>query len=217
MYFKSELKKIFRNNNKKKNLILCGGNSIKKAYKIIAKEQTNWENINIYLADERDTKKIELRNIQFLKKNFKNKNLLSLDKSFIKKHKKKKMINNLKNSETYAVIGMGQDGHFASIFYDLKKFKKIINVNEKPNLFLTEKIGTPFCKRLTMNLSMILLSTKIIIVFTNKKRIKSFFEFISDKNKNAPIYYLVKKAKNKLRILFNKETMNLNQFKKKYA
>ena len=45
-----------------------------------------------------------------------------------------------------------------------KKYKFLINLNEKPGIHIIEKIGIPLCKRVTMNLSMINLSLKIILV-----------------------------------------------------
>ena len=68
-----------------------------------------------------------------------------------------------------------------------------------------------------MNLSMILLSTKIIIVLKNKKRINLFLKFLNEKNNKKPIHYLVKKAKKKIIINFNKDFLELNKFRKKYA
>ena len=112
---------------------------------------------------------------------------------------------------------MGVDGHFASIFQNLKKFARIIDSKEKPNIFLTEKIGKPFCERFTMNMSMILLSTKIIIVLKDVKRINLFLKFINDKNEMTPINHLVNKSKNKILINFNNDLLSLNKFKKKYA
>ena len=112
---------------------------------------------------------------------------------------------------------MGADGHFASIFKNLKKFENIINTNKSPKFVTTEKIGIPLCKRFTMNLSMILLSTKIIIVLKNKKRINLFLKFLNEKNNKKPIHYLVKKAKKKIIINFNKDFLELNKFRKKYA
>ena len=64
---------------------------------------------------------------------------------------------------------------------------------------------------------MILLSTKIIIVLKNKKRIYLFFKFINDKNKKTPIYHLVKKAQKKIIINFNRDFIQLNKFIQKYA
>tara|TARA_B100001057_G_scaffold493667_1_gene588624 strand:+ start:9843 stop:10496 length:654 start_codon:yes stop_codon:yes gene_type:complete len=217
MYFKKGIEKFLKKNKQKKNLILSGGNSIKKSYKLIEKAKINWNNINIYLIDERDTKKINLRNIAFLKKIFKKKKIFSFDKKLTLKKNKKTLIDNLKYLYTLTIIGVGEDGHFASIFYNLKKFKSIIDSSKKPNFYLTEKIGKPFCKRYTMNLSMVLLSNYIIIVLKNKKRLKLFTNFIKNKKKKTPIYYLIKKAKKKIMINYNKDLMSLNFFKKTYA
>ena len=42
-----------------------------------------------------------------------------------------------------SIIGIGEDGHFASIFPNSKKVKLLLNSKYKPNIYLTEKLGNP--------------------------------------------------------------------------
>lgn len=217
MSFEREIKKFLKQKNKQKSLILSGGSSITKIYKKISRIKADWKNINIYLVDERKISKKQNQNLFLLKKFFRKKKINKFNEKLFLKKNEKKIIHNLSFFKSLCIIGMGDDGHFASIFKNLKKYKDIINVRKKPKLIFTEKVGIPFCKRFTMNLSMILLSTKIIIVLKNKKRITLFLKFINDKNKKTPIYYLVKNVKKKMIINFNKDFLELNKFRKKYA
>ena len=217
MSFEKEIVKFLKKKNNQKNLILSGGSSITKIYRKISKIKANWKNINIYLVDERKTSKKKNQNIFLLRKIFSKKKINDFNEKIFLKKNEKKVIHNLRSLKSISIIGMGSDGHFASIFKNLKKFKNLINDNKSPKFIATEKVGIPFCKRFTMNLSMILLSTKIIIVLKNKKRIYLFFKFINDKNKKTPIYHLVKKAQKKIIINFNRDFIQLNKFIQKYA
>ena len=62
-----------------------------------------------------------------------------------------------------SLIGIGDDGHFASIFSGSKNYHNLIDIKKKPNFYQTESLGNPKVKRITMNLSMILNSEKIIL------------------------------------------------------
>ena len=71
---------------------------------------------------------------------------------------------------------MGADGHIASIFQNSNKYKQLIDLKVKPSYVLTEKIGKPKMKRITMNIKMIGLSSKIIILIIKVN--KDFFKNI---------------------------------------
>ena len=71
-------------------------------------------------------------------------------------------------------MGMGADCHIASIFQNSNKYKQLIDLKVKPSYVLTEKIGKPKMKRITMNIKMIGLSSKIIIVLNNKSKQRLF-------------------------------------------
>jgi 6-phosphogluconolactonase/glucosamine-6-phosphate isomerase/deaminase len=88
----------------------------------------------------------------------------------------------------------------------MKDFYKIINCKERPNVFITENLGRPFCKRITMNLSFILRSKDIILILSNKKKIRFYKDImhISNKRRRIPIAYL-NLLKNKNLILANKK------------
>ena len=64
-----------------------------------------------------------------------NVNLEPLSNKFLKKKKLSKTLLLLKKSNVISILGMGDDGHYASIFSHSKLFKKLINSGnsfEKP-------------------------------------------------------------------------------------
>lgn len=108
---------------------------------------------------------------------------------------------------------MGEDGHIASIFENSKKFNKLIDIKKKPNFLHTEKIGKPFLRRITMNLSAINLSNKIIIILNNKNKIKKFRYFLEFKGKNLkPINHLINLAKKRIYLSVKNKMFSLSEF-----
>ncbi len=217
MILTTHIKKYIKK-NKNVNLILSGGNSPLKYYRLLSKEKLNWEKINFFFIDERNvdinSKYSNFKKInKIFKKNILQHKLKPLNKKFLSEKLLNKKIFLLKKYKTISIIGMGNDGHYASIFSNSKKFKKLININLKPNILSTEKIGNPKVKRFTMNLSMILLSSKIFLILNNQKKIILFKKAIKFKNEKIyPIYSLIKKAKNRILIFDGKRLKKIKDF-----
>ena len=104
-------------------------------------------------------------------------------------------------------MGMGDDGHIASIFQKSLKYKNLINLNLKPSYVLTEKIGKPKVKRITMNIKMIGLSSKIILVLNNKNKQRLFYKYTKNKDFETPVYSLVTKLKRKTLLSFGSKIL----------
>ena len=100
---------------------------------------------------------------------------------------------------------MGADGHIASIFQNSNKYKQLIDLKVKPSYVLTEKIGKPKMKRITMNIKMIGLSSKIIIVLNNKSKQRLFQKYTKNRDLNTPIYSLITNLKSKILLSFGLE------------
>jgi 6-phosphogluconolactonase len=204
---------------KKINLILSGGNSPLIQYKNLAANTIDFSNINIFLLDDRivglNSKHSNYNNI---KKSFKkNKVLSNKIYALTKKNLQAKLLNEtilkLKKYKTFCILGMGLDGHFASIFSESKTFDDEINIKKKPKYFLTNKLGNPRVRRISMNLSMILLSNEILLILNTKKK-KNFFKKILNLNNclKYPIIQLVKHAKNYLLIYSEKKIQRLKKY-----
>ena len=163
----------------------------------MAINKIDWTNIDLFWGDERfvskrsknsnyklayDTfiKKINIskNNIFSVNTNIKNISKCSQNYSnLIKKYFKKKKI-----CFDIFLLGMGKDGHVASIFP---------NSNELSEKFITHTVIRKDFKRITLSLNLINNSKNIIVWLNNKNKIKKFNK-LRFKGNNIPINNLKK-------------------------
>ena len=188
---KESLKKRF-------SFVLTGGPTPINLYKKMSKLKINWENIDLFWGDERFVpktsknsnyhlvhkhllKKIKIDNKQIYFVNTKNKSAQlsakNYEKTLITYFKKKKIEFDL------ILLGMGSDGHVASIFSeDLYKIsKKIVKTVVRKDF-----------KRITLSLNTINKAKNIFLWLNSKKQTK-IFKLLERDKKKVPAYFLKKK------------------------
>ncbi len=216
MQTKIYIQKYLNNEIKKKGKALIfasGGKSVKKIFSQISKINTDWGKVEIFFIDERQLKKNNLNSNYYLISSYLFKNLSRnlklnfLDNKYLLKEKLKKFILYIQKYKPITIMGMGDDGHIASIFQKSFKYKNLINFNLKPSYVLTEKIGKPKVKRITMNIKMIGLSSKIILVLNNKNKQRLFYMYTKNKDFETPVYSLVTKLKRKMLLSFGSKIL----------
>lgn len=161
------------------NIIFTGGNTPIPFYKHIGNKDLNLSLGSIYLSDERlDVNFKETNEFTILNNlNSKEINLIKYDNfgnilNPISKYQSN--ISHIKYFD-FTLLGIGEDGHVASIFpnniHILNEKKDIITINNSPKL--------PKC-RMTMTASC-LRKSKIIVYLINGKRKKDIFNNLSFK------------------------------------
>jgi 6-phosphogluconolactonase len=152
-------------NKKKITLVLPGGKSPKQLIKNLYKRYLP-NNTKIILSDERLTSEKNKQNSEMLKKN-----LPSYSKFFFISIFDKKKISNffiynkaLPKVIDICVLGMGEDGHVASLF------EKEIQHNVGSRLVVVKKKDEDYF-RLSLSLDYISSSKKIILLINSKKKL----------------------------------------------
>ena len=196
--FKNIAKKRERT-NKRLSFVLTGGNSPIKLYKALAKENIKWKNIDFFWGDERLVSKkskysnFNLANTNILKKiEVDEKQLYSMDinrSSVLITSKKysskiKRYFRNKKIKFDVILLGMGNDGHIASIFQN--------DLNLKSNKITRPVLRKDF-KRVTLNIKIINNAKNIYLWLNSKKKFDIYKKLILRKKSRTPISFLNKK------------------------
>ena len=197
------LKKEIKNNN---NIIISGGNTYLEFFKLLKENVFNCK-INFYISDERILKtpkiKINLYNIKKSFLNFEKKvkfffdiekynisNKLFLLKKIRKEFNKKKIKINL------AFLGVGVDGHIASIFDN-----NIVNAVKEP-FFLSKNKHEKF-QRISFTFDYLKEVDQIIFVITGSDK-KYLIENLKKNNysKDIVFFNFLKKTNSKVKIFY---------------
>ena len=183
--------------NKRFSFVLTGGESPRKLYKKLSEIDINWNNIDLFWGDERYVshqsknsnyrlafnefiKKIKLdqKNIFPIKTNESISKASTEYSSTITKYFKYKKI-----SFDYCLLGMGNDGHIASLFPNSENLYK---------KFITKPIIRKDFKRISLGLNIINNSKKILLWLNNKSKSKIYLK-LKKRGKKIPVNNLNKR------------------------
>ena len=180
------------------SIAVSGGTSLLKIFYELKTAKLKWEKIFVTLVDNRlvpndskDNNEYIIRN-NFLLEYAKSANFFSLTETLMPR---------LKTLLPFDVVllGMGTDGHFASIFPDMLKQKEFVSLNAKPAIYNVSSRGTPYVPRITMNLALILRSQNIFLVVSDDRK-KAILDRAQIDEK-YPIHFLVNQKKILVRVI----------------
>ena len=205
--------------NKRKNdkkIIISWGKSLKSFFYMLSKKFIELDNKIIFLSDERLvpinnklSNKHKILNKLNIKKNLLAKNIISIPYHF-EDISRKQLLNEIEekiilyNEIDTGILSVASDGHIASI---LNK-KKIIKYYSK-NLYIVKSEDENF-ERISFKLEFISQLDLVILIIIGKDKSNLLKKLIYDvdvKN-NEPYIKLIKKSKNKILILTNKQCYN---------
>ena len=135
------------------SLLVCGGSSPLKIFHELNQAKLDWKNITISLIDDRIVNNDHPDSNEFLVKSHLLKNLAA-DAKFISLNNDHELLLKDRKRFDVAIIGMGPDGHFASLFPSMISTTNYLDHLADPAIILTDLIGSPEYMRTSMNLSM---------------------------------------------------------------
>ena len=164
------------------NIILSGGNSPKSFYQLLAKHHTEWNKFKITLSDERD---VELNNKKSNEGSIKK--LINNDqfnKSFVGlRHTNSMNTLNRINEYHFCLLGMGLDGHFASIF---PAMNNLHSAYDESLSLIKVKNGFPDVPRISMTLAEINKANNIVLLIHGEEKMDLLLK-VRHENKLLPI------------------------------
>ena len=169
--------------------VVSGGTSPLKLFEDLSKIDLPWNKVQITLVDDRLVNKNHIHSNQklindhLLKNKAKLANFIPLSEKIIKS---KIIITPFDVN----LLGMGEDGHFASLFPDMINDFNLFDLSADPNILTITSHGDPFLPRITMNLSLILKSEFIVLLVKGSIKQKIIDQAKNDNS--LPIHYLIK-------------------------
>ena len=179
------------------SIAVPGGTSPIKIFNELSKQKLDWSKVQITLVDDRlvdpdnDHSNQKLINDYLLKNDAKMSKFFPLNKNLIKD-------NNFKFPLDVCLLGIGNDGHFASLFPNMINNTNMLEPKSKLSINEVKANGNPFVPRISMNLPLILSSNLIILLIKGKLKQEVLREAYN--NKNIPLYYLLKHRINNFHI-----------------
>ena len=179
------------------SIAVPGGTSPIKIFNELSKQKLDWSKVQITLVDDRlvdpdnDHSNQKLINDYLLKNEAKKSKFIPLNK-------------NLNNGDNFkfpldvCLLGIGNDGHFASLFPNMINNTNMLDPKSKSSIDEVKANGNPFVPRISMNLPLILSSNLIILLIKGKLKQEVLREAYN--NKNIPLYYLLKHRINNFHI-----------------
>ena len=171
------------------SLVVSGGSSPIRIYEELSNIDISWSRVFLTLVDDRfvdpdhkDSNQKLLYN-HFIKNKAKDIKFFPLTENFLTK-------TNFKKPFDITLLGMGEDGHFASLFPDMINDNDAFDLNESPKILITPPQGNPYLPRITMNLSLIMKSINIVLLIKGKAKQDIFNK--AKKDEDLPIHYLIK-------------------------
>ncbi len=160
-------------------LLLSGGNTPKELYKLLSTNNIHWNKVTIGLVDERfvpvndiHSNEKMLRDIllQHAAKEIKLIGMVDMPENYLANEQKVNLLyQSFLERTDIVLLGMGNDGHVASLFPEDNSSQRILNGSEI-GLFNTRSPNAPH-ERISCSKAMLLEATNKFLMITGKEKL----------------------------------------------
>ena len=178
------------------SFVVCGGSSPLSLYDNLSNRDLDWSKVSIFLGDDRvvpsdhpDSNNY-LIHLHLLKNHASSALFYPLNDSKITKQ-------NIRRPFDVVLLGLGDDGHFASLFPAQLNDCYAFDVNASPSIIASDQsLGSPSHRRISMNLSMLIDAKRCILLVPNSDKRKIVERAFKDKQ--LPLHFLLNQERTKI-------------------
>ena len=178
------------------SLVVCGGSSPLPIYDNLSNINLDWSKVSIFLGDDRvvpsdhPDSNNNLIQLHLLKNKASSASFYPLNDSKI-------AIQDIRRPFDIVLLGLGNDGHFASLFPAQLNNANAFNANATPSMIVSDQdLGIPSHRRISMNLSMLIDAKRCILLVPNSDKRKIVERAFKDKQ--LPLYFLLNQERTKI-------------------
>lgn len=184
-------------------LVVSGGTTPAPVFSYMAHKELDWHRVHVLLSDERwvpadhpDSNEKMLRNaLDRSRASFAN--IVSYYDSEISPEDRcgelEDEFGNLPLPFTSALLGMGNDGHFASLFPDADLLKAGLDLQTPHSFVPVDTVNSPH-RRVSMTLSALLHSDEILLLISGAEK-RAVLENAADPRSELPIAHLLRQLR----------------------
>ena len=179
--------------NGRASFVVCGGNSPLQLYKNLSSKNLDWSKVSIFLGDDRVLPADHKDSNNFLIHQYLIKNNASAA-SFHALLDHKDSMEGIKCPFDVVLLGLGNDGHFASLFPAQLNIPEAFDAEASPTIIVSDQeLGSPSYKRVSMNLSLLTNTKRCILLVPSSEKRKIVETAYTDNQ--LPLHFLLTQQK----------------------
>ena len=178
------------------SFVVCGGSSPLPIYDNLSNKDLDWSKVSIFLGDDRvvpsdhQDSNNYLIQLHLLKNNASSASFYPLNDSKI-------TIKDIRRPFDVVLLGLGNDGHFASLFPAQLNNALAFDAYASPSIIVSDQdLGSPSHKRISMNLSMLIDAKRCILLVPNSNKRKIVERAYKDNQ--LPLHFLLTQERTKI-------------------
>tara|TARA_B110000008_G_scaffold239156_1_gene245730 strand:- start:144 stop:782 length:639 start_codon:yes stop_codon:yes gene_type:complete len=178
------------------SFVVCGGSSPLPIYDNLSNKDLDWSKVSIFLGDDRvvppdhPDSNNNLIQLHLLKNKASSASFYPLNDSTI-------AIQDIKRPFDVVLLGLGNDGHFASLFPAQLNNTCAFDADATPSIIVSDQdLGIPSHRRISMNLSMLIDAKRCILLVPNSDKRKIVERAFKDNQ--LPLHFLLTQEKTKI-------------------